>query len=125
MWDDLLDSFVTVSRLAVVADATGGATRPTSSVIASNVLSNIQSANGYEQDVWLRRNIVADNVLYSTFDFDVEITATDGGPNGIRLGDVVTTTENISYSVAGFNKDQNFNITDQPLYEIILLRVVS
>ncbi len=125
MWDDLLDSFVTVSRLAVVADATGGATRPTSSVIASDVLSNIQSANGYEQDVWLRRNIVADNVLYSTFDFDVEITATDGGPNGIRLGDIVTDANGINYSVAGLNKDQNFNIDPEPLYEIPLLRVIS
>ena len=121
MFDALMDQTASVFRAVDAKDALGGTTRtyPATATL-SNIQCAIQPASARQVDLWQRRNIVVDTMIYCVADLDALLSG------GLRLTDkFVDANGGINYVVKGFTKQLNTMISDEPLYQITCQRIIS
>lgn len=118
MWDTLLDTTINIYRATKGQDAGGGTTRtfPGTPTLA-NLAATIQPASAREQDLWSRRNIVIDSIIYTNADLDSLLSG------GLQLFDQIKDAAGIVYVVKGFQPWKNAVIGD-PYYKIICQRII-
>lgn len=106
-------------KLTVSQDSSNAPVRTLGSAVATGLLCSVQPLRGYERDLYLRRDIVADYQIFSDYDFDANLSG--GLKVGYLFKDPAT---GFQYQVKGVEKSQNSIIRSTPIYRVLALRVI-
>lgn len=107
-WSFLIDQTLAYQQQSVVADAGGGAIQSWATVIAAVPVA-IQPPSTKIVNQFLQRQIEISFAIYTTMELQTLV------PGGIVAGDRLTDGTKW-YRIEGWRRDQNFVLSDEPLY---------
>jgi len=117
-WDDLIDQVLPYQRSTNTPDGAGGSTQGWTQIIAAVPVS-IQPATSTDILRFAQRGIKVDFKIYTTLDLNALLSG------GIRIGDRFAAPSNVYYVVRDYKRDQNFNLSSEPLYCIGCERLIQ
>lgn len=132
MWGALLDTSMEIQRQTVGVDGSGGVNHTWATVSGgSDILCSVQPLSAYAIDLYMRREISVNTMIYCTANLDA-ILPTGTNPDGTtfsgpKLGDRFAlngagVTTGPFWVIRGVSRQSNAVLSPEPLYEIVAER---